>query len=178
MAIGFCIGDFFELSSSVVILVRVALILFSAVVVFLFYEIQFFERLILKWKLTKRFSKYLEAYEHIGRVELTQVLALSFLRYMIYATQFVLLMQLFDLNYSLSKMYLSIMLTLYGITLVPTVAISEPAVRASVAGRILGVYNDKSDLIMVATLSLWFVNLVIPAVFGAITLLNIKLKSK
>ena len=65
-------------------------------------------------------------------------------------------------------------------TLVPSVALVDLGIRGSVSLYILGMYFQAADgsgmelAILAASTSVWFVNLIIPAILGTFFVFNLK----
>jgi len=95
-----------------------------------------------------------------------KLILFSFLRYLIFTTQFYLLFRLLGLNLDyalvLSKLGLFYLLT----SLVPSTFWGELGIKESVAVWVFSGIVFNSLLIVCATLLLWFINLLVPAIAG------------
>jgi len=58
---------------------------------------------------------------------------------------------------------------------VPTIAIAELGVRGKVSIFFLGLLSSNTVAIVAATVGIWLINLVIPAVLGSVLLLGVKI---
>lgn len=95
-----------------------------------------------------------------------KLLGLSFFRYLIFTSQFYILLQLFgvDLSYSLvlSKLGLFYLFT----SLIPSTFWGELGIKESLAVWVFSGLIINSLLIIATTLLLWMINLLIPAIIG------------
>ena len=57
---------------------------------------------------------------------------------------------------------------------IPTFAIAEVAQRCYITQTLVGLYSTNITGIIFATVSIWFINLIIPAIIGSLLILGIK----
>jgi hypothetical protein len=100
---------------------------------------------------------------------------LSFLRYGIYTTQFVLLLKLLWVDVPLVDMVLTIWLIFWAMAIVPTIAIAEIGIRGETALYFLAPLSQNHVGIVTATILLWLINLIIPALFGCLFVFRMKI---
>ncbi|PKP09141.1 MAG: hypothetical protein CVU09_12455 [Bacteroidetes bacterium HGW-Bacteroidetes-4] len=122
----------------------------------------------IKWAQQKmHYIKFLAAYKkHL----MFTVFGLSGLRYLVFSIQFFLLLKLNGINLTPTVAALAISQIYLILTLVPTFALSEVGVRSSVAVWVLGVFTPLTGAVIVASVSLWIINLAFPAFMGSIFL--------
>ncbi len=123
-------------------------------------------------------NAYLSPLFSYTKYQLGIVLFLSLLRYLVFAIQFYLMFLAFgvvvpfwDAVAAIANIYLLL-------TLVPGFAITEFTLRGSVALYMFSPMTSDSVGVLAASSALWFVNLVIPALLGAIAIYSVKAKSK
>jgi hypothetical protein len=142
--------------------------LYQTITVIYFFAILSLMLLFLSNKLKPRIFNRLSAYfDHppsfANRI---QLIVLSMLRYFIFTTQFFLLLKLFgvDLAYGLvlSKLGLFYLFT----SLIPSTFWAELGIKESLAVWVFSGLLINSLIIVSATLSLWVINLLIPAIAG------------
>lgn len=121
-----------------------------------------------------RFQKHIHILTHFNKRELLQVLLISTLRYVVFATQLYLLLTLFDIHLSYFSGLLIIALHYLILTVIPTVAITELGVRGSVLVYLIEQYQQQWGAwqatstvgIITASTLLWMINLALPAAIG------------
>ena len=112
----------------------------------------------------KKWNKY-KAYRPTSRVKV-KIIFLSLLRYFVFTTQFYLLLYIMgvDLSYTLvlTKLGLFYLLT----SLVPSTFWGEIGVKESLAVWVFSGLIINSLIVISATLLIWLINLIIPALIG------------
>jgi len=68
----------------------------------------------------------------------------------------------------------SICFTFLVLSMAPNFAVAELGVRGLVSVWVLGFFTTNKVSILMATLSVWFVNLMIPAAMGALLLIGVQ----
>ncbi len=190
--------------AQVMITILVGLISF----VFMFYELDFFEEFYTKlifgilvlmvlvfmilvyynlhWikRLAKWFNvnqKYIDEISYINRFhkyQLSFVIVMSFFRYVIFASQYVLLLYAFNSDVALINVLSSIGVIYLLILFIPHFFISELGVRASIAVLVFQVYTTQIQSVILAASSLWLINLALTGIIGSIVLVLFPLKVK
>ncbi len=121
-----------------------------------------------------RFQKFFRVFAFYHNRELAIVMMLSFARYMVFSTQFFLLLQLFDVKIPYFNALVLIALIYFIMAIIPTITLTELGIRGSVALYIFGLYFSHSSLlsagnntgIFAASTLLWMINIGIPALVG------------
>jgi uncharacterized membrane protein YbhN (UPF0104 family) len=98
------------------------------------------------------------------------LLALSALRYAVFSTQFVLLVRAFDPAAALGGAYLGVALVFFAKSAVPPVTLGDLGVRESAAVFFLGFYGVAEAAAFNASLGLFAVNILLPALAGLVLL--------
>jgi uncharacterized membrane protein YbhN (UPF0104 family) len=120
---------------------------------------------------TKRFIYLVEALQAFDNRLLTQLLVMSLLRYAVFTLQYYLLFLLFDVNISLWLACWTVSVSFLIMAIIPTIAIAELPQRGKVVTTIVGLYSVNQLGMTFATATIWFINLVFPAILGAIFML-------
>tara|TARA_B100000508_G_scaffold141054_1_gene145684 strand:+ start:11447 stop:12418 length:972 start_codon:yes stop_codon:yes gene_type:complete len=135
--------------------------------------------LLKKIKAFRRFRKYVSFFNRYTAKELIKILFLSHLRYVVYSSQFFVLLLAFQVNIDMFTGFMLIPLTFFAMTIIPSVALAELGIREAVALTIIGISSDNDLGILGATLVLWAINLVIPSIIGSALIFRSKIfKSK
>lgn len=154
----------------------VLIILFDLLLLFLVVNVQFLSVLrdkLLRSKL-KKFRKHLAVFSDFRPRDMAYVIGMSFLRYIVFTVQFLLLLNVFSVPVPFFDSVVIISLIFFVLSLVPTVTLTELGIRDSAAVYFFGIWfghsAGMSDSILIGILSattlLWVINLAIPAVIG------------
>jgi uncharacterized membrane protein YbhN (UPF0104 family) len=123
----------------------------------------------------KKLVRVLEVVDKYNNNALLQLVLLSALRYFIFAFQFYILLHLFMVPLPFIGAMSSIFVIFWLMAIVPSVAIAEIGIRAEISVLILGAFSANTLGIMSTSVVLWLVNLILPALVGALLLLGAKL---
>ncbi len=126
------------------------------------------------WK-HKYFLQFTGALQKLNSGILLSTLGISALRYITFTIQFILLLNYFNTGLTFTEASLSIALLYSAMLLIPTITAAEPGVRSSLSLIIFGVFSTNEAGILSASLTLWFINLAVPALIGALVLAAQKL---
>lgn len=155
----------------------VLMVLFSLAVLFIFLEVPFLDQSLLKFKKIKKMGSYLEALSSYKKSELLLLLALAFLRYVIFTYQFFILLEIFGIYAPYPDVILLINMVFFVMTLVPTFALTEIGVRGAVATYFLSRISPDSLAILNSSVALWLINLVVPALLGILFIFQFRFGS-
>lgn len=154
-------------------------ILMGVVIVIVFLTLFYFRltwivRLVEKLPYSRKFSYLVTALEDFNATMLWQLLSLSLLRFLVFIVQYYLLFSLFDMDMSWWHVFWTVSVSFLVMAVIPTIAIAELAQRGKILIAIVGLYTTNELGITLVTASIWFINLIIPAITGSILILRIK----
>lgn len=106
---------------------------------------------------------------------LLRVFSLSFIRYLIFGAQYIFLLQLMHVNVSVWQAFWLICIIFLVLSVIPTIAFAELGIRGQISLELFGLYSHNRFGIIAASLGIWGINLLIPAVIGSLLILRIKI---
>jgi len=118
-------------------------------------------------------NKWFE-YEKRKETVLVNLLFLSLVRYLVFATQFVLLLRVFVLDISILNLYSAVAISYLVSFLLPLNSFIELTLRSSVLIFILG--NNIG--VIYATVLIWIINIMFPGLVGSVLLILENFKAK
>ncbi len=98
--------------------------------------------------------------------EFPVVVAISFVRYVVYCTQLLLVLIACGVELTLVQYLTIIPIHYLFVTVVPTVPVADAAVRGSVGVLIFSAFTDNSAGVAIAAIVLWVLNTIIPCIVG------------
>ncbi|HNW99600.1 MAG TPA: lysylphosphatidylglycerol synthase domain-containing protein [Bacteroidales bacterium] len=129
----------------------------------------------------KKLRSYGRIFSIYTKKELLNVILISTFRYMVFITQFYLLLKLFGVKIPYYEAMVLISLIYLVMAAIPTIALTELGIRCSVALYFIGLYFTTNNAaaqndiaVLSSTTMLWIINLVIPAMIGAIFVFRLK----
>ncbi|MAU36916.1 MAG: hypothetical protein CMD14_06040 [Flavobacteriales bacterium] len=150
------------------------IILLNVILVTLFLNASVFTVLLSKLKILGKFHKYNQVFTFYDSSELLEALLYSVARYIVFTTQFFILLHVFGVNISYIDSIILTTVMLFIISIIPTIAITEIGVRGSVALFLFGLVSSNAVGILSATFIMWIINLLLPALIGTFFIFTLK----
>ena len=150
------------------------IILLNVLLVTLFLNASVFSILLSKFKFLSKYTKYNKVFSFYNTSELLEVLLYSFARYIVFTTQFFILLHVFGVNISYEDSIILTTTMLFIISVIPTIAITEIGIRGSVAVLLFGLVSNNTVGILSATFVMWVINLLLPALIGTVFIFTLK----
>jgi hypothetical protein len=114
---------------------------------------------------------YLSAFLKIEKAELLHVSILAAIRYLVFTTQYYLILLLLGIEIEGSMAFILIALSFFIISIIPTFALTEIIVRSAVAVYVFSILVPAQPVLVAsASFLLWLINLAIPALIGSMFL--------
>ena len=115
--------------------------------------------------------KYIEVLEQFSNKILLKIIVLSLIRYLVYSTQYVLLLLLFKVDAEISILFFGVSLIFLFQTFIPSVLLTDIGVRGATVLYVFEGFSLNVAGLLAAAYSLWLINLLFPSFFGALFIL-------
>lgn len=102
------------------------------------------------------------------------LLLLSLLRYAVFVVQYFLLFSLFEVHATPVVVWSVLSVVFLTLAIVPNIALVEVGLRGKVSLQLMALFTTNSLGVLLATVSIWFVNLIVPALAGSVLILSVK----
>lgn len=145
------------------------------VVGYAYYNVGGLARLLLRWQFMRKYVRDLLILKQFTPGELTTALALSFTRYGVYCFQYYLLLAFFGIGAPPGEALMAIAFLYLLQTGIPLPPISGLAARGGLALAVWSLYPGTELGILSATYSLWLLNVITPALVGAVLLFRLNI---
>ena len=122
----------------------------------------------------QRYTYLINTLEDFNATILMKLLSLSLLRFIVFVLQYYLLFYLFDVNILWWQAFWTVSVSFLVMAFIPTIAVAELAQRGKIVIAVVGLYSANELGLTITTASIWFINLVIPAIAGSLLILRIK----
>ena len=156
------------------ILIYISL-LTSICIILIYLRVGFIIKLLLQIPVLKKFVKYLHILSEFRRKELLRILFLSFLRYVVFILQYMLLFKAMQVVIPFADCFWLLTIFYLVMTMAPTIGFTELPLRAAASVEIFQVFSTNILGIQAASLSIWLINLVIPALIGSLLIFGLKI---
>ena len=119
--------------------------------------------------------KHIRVLDEFDNIQLIRILSLSFVRYLVFVLQYVLLLQVMQVEISFGVSFWLITVFYLVLAVAPTIGFVELPVRVGACWALLKFYTANELGVGAAALGIWLINLVVPAVVGSLLILGIKI---
>lgn len=120
-------------------------------------------------------ARYVQVLEGFKATILLRILSLSATRYLVFIVQYYLLFEVFGVKIDWWQTFWSVSVVFLVIAIVPSVAVlTELGVRWESSMEILQLFSSNAAGILATSLSVWIINLVIPALIGSLLIFGLK----
>ncbi|MEJ7609613.1 MAG: lysylphosphatidylglycerol synthase domain-containing protein [Ferruginibacter sp.] len=123
----------------------------------------------------KKFTAHIILLNAFSRKQLLRILFLSFLRYMVFILQYVLLLEVMQVEISFFTCLMLLTVFYLVMAMAPTIGFTELPLRVAAGLGILQLYSNNSVGIQAASLGIWIINLAVPAITGSLLILGLKI---
>lgn len=154
-------------------------ILMTAAIHFCFYNLDVVSTKFSNFSIFKRVYKYIHIIDLYSNKDFLRLEILSIIRYGIYCLQFVLLLNFFGFHIPFFTAMMLVAAIFFVQTINPVnIALIDFGFRGNVAAYFLAGFTDNPIAIIATTITLWFINLIIPAIIGGISALRFRFFSE
>ena len=123
---------------------------------------------------SQRFAYLVRALEDFNATLLFRLLSLSALRFVVFIIQYYLLFRLFNVDILWWQAFWAVSVSFLVLTVIPTFAVAELGIRGEVSIKLIGLFSLNNLGIWMTTVTVWLINLIIPAVIGSLLILSIR----
>ncbi len=177
--LGFLILKFYLLQSNLVSLIAFQFIAFGLLVLvtiltMFYFNLVFFEKILERWLKSSPYLYLIQSVAAFNLQLLTRLLLLSCVRYGVFIIQYLLLFRLFDVNAALSNLIWAMSLVFLALAAIPSITLVELGIRGEVSLQLISIFAGNNLGILLTSVSVWFINLIMPALAGSLLMLSIK----
>ncbi len=152
---------------------------FTAIFLALFYyNLVWITKVIERIPWVAKYKYLIQKLETLQKKELTKILVLSLVRYVVYVLQYLLMYQFFGVQVLWWQIIALVCVQLLVMTIVPSIALAEVGIRGKVSIALFGIFTNNTLGIIATAASIWLVNLIIPALAGSLMILGLKIVRK
>jgi hypothetical protein len=131
-----------------------------------------------KWIKNRKYVYLVEALQKFHTRLLIQMLLLSFLRYLIFITQYILVFYFFEVNVAADTIATVMSVVFLAMAVIPSIALIEVWLRGEISIKLMGLFSVNTLGIGFTSVTVWFINLILPAIAGSLLLLSLRVFKK
>ncbi len=154
------------------------LIIIGVLMVSLYFSLSWVTKTVEKIPWIAKYSFFIQKVEDFHWKELTRILNLSFARYLVFISQYLLLLQVFKVDASYIQEFWLLGIMFLALAIVPSITLAEIGLRGKLSIALLGLISTNTIGIILTATGVWIINKVVPAVVGSIFVLGIRLFKK
>jgi uncharacterized membrane protein YbhN (UPF0104 family) len=143
--------------------------------VLIYLRVAFLVKLLSRVKWLDKFVSHIILLNTFSRKQLLRILFLSFLRYGVFILQYILLLQAMQVQIDLIICFGLLTIFYLVMAVAPTIGFTELPIRATTCVALLQNYSNNLIGIQAASLGIFVINLVVPAIIGSLLILGIKI---
>jgi uncharacterized membrane protein YbhN (UPF0104 family) len=156
-------------------IIQYSIIAFLIILTVFYFRLSWVIRCIERLPGSRKYVWLLGTLENLNATLLVQLLSLSALRFFVFIAQYYLLFKLFDVDISWGQTLWAVSLSFLVMAVIPTIALfTDLSLRGKVSLQLLGLFSSNKLGIGLTSVSIWFINLIIPALTGSLLILSIK----
>jgi uncharacterized membrane protein YbhN (UPF0104 family) len=141
----------------------------------LYFQTSFIGDLLEKWLQKTRYLYLVQTLRTFDLRLLLKLLLLSFLRYLVFVSQYYLLFILFGVHVPVVIVWNVLGLLFLALAVIPSISLVEVGLRGEISLELMGLFTPNSLGVGLTSVIIWFLNLVLPAIAGSILILGVKL---
>lgn len=139
-----------------------------------FFRLDVFIKVLHFFRVPSKFTDKISILNEYSKASLAKILTISVLRYVVFVFQYYLLLKLFGVEIDFFIAIAGILSVFLLMNLLPNVVIADLGIRGSVSVFILGQFAENLQGILSASILLWIINILIPALIGQALFLKSK----
>ena len=155
-----------------------ALSFWTIIFILIYFQLSWLTKLIEKIPFVAKYTFYIQKLEDFHWKELTRILLLSFIRYLVFVVQYLLLLELFKVDASVMQLGWMVCVLFLVLAIVPSIPIAELGLRGEASKQLFGLLSTNTLGIVFTAVIIWLINRVIPAIAGSIFIIGVRLFKK
>lgn len=148
----------------------------GAVLGIIYFRLSWMVRMLGKIPLIRKYIRYVKVLNQFDATILLRILLLSLIRYIVFLVQYYLLFKVFGVLVDWWQCFAVISVMFIALAIAPTVAfLTDLGIRAKASIELVQFFSSNVVGILATSLSIWLINLVIPALIGSLLILGIRI---
>jgi len=173
LSIAWFINRFFEVSTAGGIAIWMLAALYASFFLILYFNVRWINSWMHRIGFLRKFHRFFEILTRYSRGELTTVFLNSLARFVIFTSQYCILMLVIIPDITFLPMLLLIFILFFVQAALPTLDLFDFGVRSVTASYLYAHITDQDIAVMAIASCVWFINLILPAILGSVFVLKI-----
>jgi len=151
------------------------IILGTALLILTYFRLSWLTNLAEKIPFVNRYKYFIEGLETFHWKELTRILNLSCIRFVVFVVQYIIVLHMLDVKINIIDAICTTCVLFLLLAILPTIPFADVGIRGEAGRQLFGLLTPDAFGTIVTIAVIWFVNLIIPSAVGSLFLLSIKL---
>ncbi|WP_447640732.1 MULTISPECIES: lysylphosphatidylglycerol synthase transmembrane domain-containing protein [Chitinophagaceae] len=147
----------------------------TVLLILMYFKISWFAKWLQKIPWVYRNRIFIISLESYDTRLLAQVLFFSFLRYLVFILQYLLVFYMLGIQIPLLECSAATAAMFLIMAVVPTIPVAEVSVRGQISLQLFGLFSSNNLGIVSAAILIWLVNIIVPSILGTLFILGVKL---
>jgi len=150
----------------------------TVLLILIYFRLSWLTKLFEKIPFVYKYRHFIQSLETFHWKELTRILYLSFLRFIVFVVQYIIVLQLLHVKIDLADAVCTTCVLFLVLAVLPTIPFADVGIRSEAGTQLFGLLTPDVFGIVATTSLIWFINLIIPSIAGSLFLLNVKIFRK
>ena len=168
------IGTFLHINTWLYIGFCVVAIAFMVLMVMFYFNIRWMVALLNSIKFLRKFHRFFDIMGRYSFTELLRIMGYCLARFSVFSFQYYLVIHLLIPAIPAYDVMLMVFILFFIQSALPSLDLLDIGVRNYTAGALFVYVTDQQIAVMAAITSIWFINLIIPAILGAVFVFKLK----
>ena len=154
------------------------IILGTLLLIIIYFRLSWLTQLFDKIPFVHKYKLFIQSLETFHWKELTRILYLSFLRFIVFIVQYTVVLHLLHVKISIADAVCTTCVMFLILAILPTIPFADVGIRSETGSQLFGLITPDIFGVVATTSLIWFINLIIPSIAGSLFLLNVKIFGK
>ena len=150
----------------------------SVTILLFYYNLAWVTKVVERIPWVSKYKFFIQKLEDLHWKQLSQILILSLVRYLVYVLQYLLMYQFFGIAIAWWQIISLVCVQLLVMTIVPSIALAEVGIRGKVSIALFGLLTNNNLGVIATAASIWLINLIVPALAGSLMILGLRIIRK
>jgi hypothetical protein len=155
-----------------------SLLVANILFIMLYFSLSWITKMFERIPFVSKYSFYIQEVENLSWKELTRILSLSLIRYLVFVAQYLLLSQVFKVEADWIALGWLVSVMFLVLAIVPSITLAELGLRGELSIQLIGLISGSTIGILFTATGIWMINKVLPALAGSLFILGIRLFKK
>lgn len=146
---------------------------FCGTMLVLYFKVGLLSKVINKIKILSKVQRFFSLLARYKTKQLQHVFILSLARFIVFTSQYCLVMQVLIADLPLFPMVMMVFILFFVQSAIPSLDLLDVGVRSVTAGYLFAFITKHELAVMASAASIWFINLIIPAIIGSVFVFKI-----